>query len=180
MVDSERQPEGKRPGRESIEVDEGVRLGPALGRALLGFQRLLDQELTSAGFAGRGFPDGRVLRICLRSSGVTISEIGRELGITRQAASKVIEKLRGSGFLEVHASTADGREKIVTLTPRAIDYLVAQRKAARAIERRLRTAIGDEGFKDLRHVLEVLGGNDQPGLRDYLRTRLSALLPPDD
>jgi len=111
---------------------------------------------------------------------VTISEIGRELGITRQAASKVIEKLRGSGFLQVHASTADGREKIVTLTPRAIDYLVAQRKAARAIERRLRTAIGDEGFKDLRHVLEVLGGNDQPGLRDYLRTRLSALLPPDD
>jgi DNA-binding MarR family transcriptional regulator len=180
MVGRERQPEGKRPGRESLEVDEGVWLGPALGHAWLGYQRLLDRELIAAGFAGRGFPDGRVLRICLRSSGVTISEIGRELGITRQAASKVIEKLRGSGFLQVHASTADGREKIVTLTPRAIDYLVAQRKAARAIERRLRTAIGDEGFKDLRHVLEVLGGNDQPGLRDYLRTRLSALLPPDD
>ena len=41
-----------------------MRLGAALRRAWVGYQRRLDQEIATAGFADRGFPDGRVLRMC--------------------------------------------------------------------------------------------------------------------
>ncbi len=55
------------------------------------------------------------------------------------------------------------------LTPRAIDYLAAQGKAARSIERQLRTELGPEGFVSLYRLLDALGGNEQPRMREYLR-----------
>jgi len=129
----------------------------------------MDDELAAAGFGERRFPDGRVLRICSRSAEATISQIGRELGITRQGASKIIANLRDRQYVTLTPSAEDGREKIVTLTPRAVEYLAAQRKAARAIERQLRVEIGAEAFDSLHLLLEALGGDEQPRMRDYLR-----------
>jgi DNA-binding MarR family transcriptional regulator len=138
-----------------------VRLGGALRRAWLGYQRRLDEELAAAGFDDRRFPDGRVLRICSKSAEATISQIGRELGITRQGASKVIASLRARGYVTLKASPTDGREKIVKLTARASDYLAAQRKAARAIERQWRAEVGADGFDSLYLLLETLGGDNR-------------------
>jgi DNA-binding MarR family transcriptional regulator len=124
--------------------------------------------MTDAGFA-RTLPDGRALRICARSSEPTISKIGRELGITRQGASKLIAGLRDRGYVTLRPSPADGREKLVELTPRAIDYLAAQRRAARNVERRLRAELGPDGFERLFPLLGAVGGDEQPRMGDYLR-----------
>ncbi len=148
-----------------------VRLGAGLRRAWVGYQQRVDQEMALAGFEERRFPDGRVLRLCSDSAETTISQIGRHLGITRQGASKVVAKLRDGGFVTVHDSSTSGREKIVTLTARAVDYLAAQRKAARTIERRLRTEIGEEGFVALNRLLEALGTEADPRMSSYLRTK---------
>jgi DNA-binding MarR family transcriptional regulator len=129
----------------------------------------LDDELAAAGFDERRFPDGRVLRICSHSAEATISQIGRELGITRQGASKIVATLRDRRYVTLKASATDGREKIVELTPRAIEYLAARRKAAREIESQLRTEIGADGFDSLYLLLEALGGDEQPRMSDYLR-----------
>jgi DNA-binding MarR family transcriptional regulator len=147
----------------------GPGLGAALRQAWVGYQRRLDEQMAAAGFDDRRFPDGRVLRICARSAETTASQIGRELGISRQGAAKVVGDLRGRGYVAVVASATSGREKIVSLTPRAADYLAAQRKAARAIERQLRAQIGIEGFESLARLLDALGGDDQPRMSDYLR-----------
>ncbi len=144
-------------------------LGAALRRAWVGYQRRLDEEMAAAGFADRGFPDGRVLRMCSGPTDTTVSHIGRELGITRQGASKIVAGLRDRRYVALRTSATDGREKIVTLTPRAVDYLAAQRKAARDIENRLRRDVGERGFEILYRLLEALGGDDEVGLRDYLR-----------
>ncbi len=143
-------------------------LGRVLAHAWVGYQRRLDEQLTAAGFA-RTLPDGRVLRICARSTEPTISRIGRELGITRQGASKLIAGLRDRGYVTLQPSPADGREKLVELTPRAIDYLAAQRRAAQNIERRLRAELGPDGFESLLLLLEAVGGDEQPRMSDYLR-----------
>ncbi len=148
-----------------------VGLGGALRRAWVGYQRRLDEELATAGFGDRGFPDGRVLRICSRSDEVTISQIGRELGITRQGASKIVASLRDRRYVTLTASPTDGREKMVRLTARAVDFLVTQRKAARAIEHRLRAEIGADAFDSLSALLDALGGDEQPLLRNYFRER---------
>jgi DNA-binding MarR family transcriptional regulator len=148
-------------------------LGAALRRAWVGYQRLLDQEMAAAGFADRGFPDGRVLRLCARSDEVTASRIGRELGITRQGAGKIVAGLRDRGYVTLGASAGDGREKVLTLTPRARDYLAAQRTAARRIEQELRDDVGAEAFDALLALADALGGEeDQPRMRDYLRHAL--------
>jgi len=148
-----------------------VRLGAALRSAWIGYQRLLEEEMAAAGFGERRFPDGRVLRMCASSSEVTISDIGRELGITRQGASKIVGALKQRRLVTLRTSPVDGREKLVTLTPHGKSYLEAQRRCARSIERRLTAAVGEEAFDTLYALLEALGGEDQPRLRDFLRTK---------
>jgi len=146
-----------------------MRLGAALRLAWVGYQRRLDEEMAATGFANRGFPDGRVLRMCSGPDETTVSQIGRELGITRQGASKIVAGLRDRRYVTFSPSATDGREKIVKLTPRAVSYLTAQRKAARGIERRLRNDLGEQGFEALYQLLEALGGDGDVRLRDYLR-----------
>ncbi len=145
-------------------------MGGALRRAWIGYQRRLDEEMAAAGFPDRGFPDGRVLRLCAGSEGVTASRIGRQLGITRQGAGKIVAGLRDRGFVTLSASSCDGREKVVALTPRACDYLAAQRTAARRLERELREQVGAERFESLSTLLGALDREgEQPRMRDYLR-----------
>jgi DNA-binding MarR family transcriptional regulator len=147
---------------------DDVALGRALRRAWIGYRRRLDETLAAAGFGDGGFPDGRVLRICSRSPGVTISRIGRELAITRQGAAKIVSGLRDRGYVTLTPSPTDGREKFVTLTPRALDYLSTQRRAARSIERQLRSEIGSRPFDSLHLLLAVLGGDSQLGMKEYV------------
>ncbi len=139
-----------------------ARLGGALRQAWVGYRRQLDQELAAAGFGDRGFPDGRVLRLCTGASDVTISQIGRELGITRQGASKIVAGLRDRGYVALAPSPTDGREKIVKPTRHAVAFLAAQRAAAGRIEARIRDDLGAEPLQALYRLLDVLGAEDQP------------------
>jgi DNA-binding MarR family transcriptional regulator len=168
-------------GPEGSEL-RPVGLGPALRQAWVGYHRRLDEAMAAAGFADHGFPDGRVLRICSRRSDVTIAQIGRELGITRQGAGKVVAKLSERGYVSVRDSTVSGREKVVRLTPRARDYLAARRQSARSIERQVRDEVGESAFDAALLMLASLGGDDQPRMRDYLRrvSDLGDLEDPED
>lgn len=148
-----------------------VRLGAALRRAWVGYQRRLDEEMKAAGFADRGFPDGRVLRMCTGPAETTVSQIGRELGITRQGASKIVAGLQDRRHVTLSPSATDGREKIVRLTPRALDYLATQRKAAHTIERQLRTELGPDALAHVLRLADALGGDDDLRMSDYLRQK---------
>lgn len=162
---------GDKVGRGRTK-NRSLALGGALRRAWVGYQLRLDEQMAAAGFAERGFPDGRVLRLCAQAEEVTASQIGRELGITRQGAGKVVAALRDRGYVTLLTSPSDHREKVVRLTPRAHDYLAAQQSASRQIERKLRKQIGSEAFESLLQLLDALGGHDQPLMRDYLRRTL--------
>ncbi len=125
--------------------------------------------MAEAGFGQRRFPDGRVLRVCADEAGSTISAIGRELGITRQGASKVVAELRDRGYLAVADSTTSKREKSVVLTPLGVDYLAHQGAAARAIEDELRAELGNAAFTALGELLVALDAGEEVRLRAYLR-----------
>jgi DNA-binding MarR family transcriptional regulator len=93
--------------------------------------------------------------------------------MTRQGASKLVASLRTRGYVTLRPSRADAREKVVVLTPRARAFLRVQQEAARRIERSVASAIGAEAFDVLRRTLDLLGGDQQPHLRDYLKESLS-------
>jgi DNA-binding MarR family transcriptional regulator len=165
--------ENGRPAGADCSGRRRPALGPSLRRAWVGYQRRLDQEMAAAGFPDRGVPDGRVLRLCTRSDEVTASQIGRELGITRQGAGKIVADLRSRGYVTLGPSSSDGRQKVIMLTPRARDYLATQRAAARRIEQELTEQLGADAFENLFTLLEALGGDDdQLRMRDYLRRAL--------
>ncbi len=146
-----------------------VGLGSALRLAWLGYQVRLDEAMTVAGFGERKFPNGRVLRLCSGPTGSTISGIGRELAITRQGAGRVVGHLCDRGYVSVADSATSGREKSVTLTPRGAEYLAAYRKAARGVERQLRSELGDAGFVALHTLLGALGQDEHVRMRSYLQ-----------
>src|SRR5665213_3303772 len=89
------------PPDTTLRQATAVGLGPALRRAWVGYQLRLDEAMADAGFGERRFPDGRVLRLCSTPIGATISAIGREIGITRQGATKVVTHLVERGYVAV-------------------------------------------------------------------------------
>jgi DNA-binding MarR family transcriptional regulator len=159
--------------------ERSVGLGPALRRAWIGYQRRLDRAMADAGFDERRFPDGRVLRLCSDPAGSTISNIGRELGITRQGAGKVVSHLHDRGYVSVADSPTSGREKAVTLTVAGTRYLKAQGEAVRTIERHLRKELGEEPLTALHRLLDVLDPGEEVRMRTYLSSRTTGLSPDD-
>ncbi len=157
------------PDAEESGIPSTPGLGAALRRAWLGYQLRMDRAMAEAGFGDRRFPDGRVLRVCSGEAGSTISAIGRELGITRQGASKVVADLREGGYVAVTDSMTSKREKAVVLTPRGTDYLALQRTAAGRIEDDLRAELGSEVFPALTALLDALDAGEGVRLRAYLR-----------
>jgi DNA-binding MarR family transcriptional regulator len=173
---------GTEPLADTDAVSQGepsVGLGPALRRAWIGYQRRLDRAMTDAGFDERRFPDGRVLRLCSGFPGSTISSIGRELGITRQGAGKIVSHLHDRGYVSVTDSPTSGREKAVTLTVSGTRYLEAQRHAVRTIERQLRKELGEEPLTALHRLLDVLDTGEEVRMRTYLSSRTTDLSPGD-
>jgi DNA-binding MarR family transcriptional regulator len=140
-----------------------------LRSAWVGYQSRLDEAMADAGFGERRFPDGRVLRLCADPAGSTISGIGRELGITRQGAGKVVGHLRDRGYIAVADSASSGREKSVTLTSLGIEYLETQTNATQTIDDNLCAELGEAGFSALYRLLDVLGEGDQVRMRTYLQ-----------
>ncbi len=90
-----------------------------------GFRTLIDrlhEEL-----ARQGHPDARPAHgfalQAIGPAGTTASEMGRRLGVSKQAAGKTVDRLVRLGYVERAASDADARAKVVRLTPLGVDLL---------------------------------------------------------
>jgi DNA-binding MarR family transcriptional regulator len=125
-------------------------------RLFLGFRTLIDE--VHAELARQGHPDlrpmhGFVLQ-AVGLDGTTAVDLGRRLGVSKQAAGKTIDFLEQLGYLQRAADPRDARRKTVRLTDRALDALA--RSAAT--------------FDDLRaRWAQVLGPDRLRALEDDLR-----------
>jgi DNA-binding MarR family transcriptional regulator len=91
-----------------------------------GFRRII--EALHVELARQGHPDLRPAHgFALQAvgpDGVTATELGRRLGVSKQAAGKTVDRLERAGYVERVNDTADGRRKVIRLTPRGVDSLV--------------------------------------------------------
>ncbi|MFI6898885.1 MarR family winged helix-turn-helix transcriptional regulator [Streptomyces sp. NPDC050256] len=126
-----------------------------------GFRSIIDalhHELAEHGHPDMRPAYGYALQAVGRG-GSTASEIGRRLGVSKQAAGKTVEKLEGLGYVERVDDPQDGRRKLVRLSPRGIDIVV-------------RSA---EGFDRLRaEWMRVLGAERVRAMEADLRTMAAA------
>ncbi|MEU9115745.1 MarR family transcriptional regulator [Streptomyces sp. NPDC048483] len=125
---------------------------------LAGFRSLIDE--LHAELARQGHPDvrpayGFALQAIGRH-GATASELGRRLGVSKQAAGKTVDRLERLGYAERVDDPADGRRKVIGLTPRGVDVLA--RSAAIFDELRARWAetLGAERVREMEAGLRAV------------------------
>jgi len=124
---------------------------------LAGFRAIV--EALHAELARQGHPDARpahgLTLQAIGADGVTASELGRRLGVSKQAAGKTVDRLEKLGYVTRAGDARDARRKLIRLTRHGQDVLA--RSAAI--------------FDDLRaQWVRTLGADRVRDLEDALRT----------
>lgn len=106
------------------------------------------------GVVARGFPDVRPAHgfafVRISHGGATATELADYLGITRQAASQLVDELETKGYVQRRPHPVDSRARLVVLTDRGVACTrAAERAAADAVRPWART-LGERRLRQLR------------------------------
>jgi DNA-binding MarR family transcriptional regulator len=127
-------------------------------RLFLGFRALIDD--LHAELARQGHPALRPLHgfvfQAIGPEGTTAAELGRRLGISKQAAGKTIASLEQLGYLERGPDARDARRKVVRLTSRGTDALVRSARIFDSLRDRWAGIIGAERLRAMEADLRTL------------------------
>jgi len=149
------------------------RFGFELPLLLAGAFRQLIDELHRR-LAEQGHPDlrpahGFALQ-AIGTDGATMSEIGRRLGVSKQAATKTVGKLAELGYVDRAPDPADARAVLVTMTPRGRDSLRRSAEIFESLRREWVRELGADRVRaledDLATMADRAGGvplHDLPG-----------------
>jgi DNA-binding MarR family transcriptional regulator len=88
--------------------------------------------------------------------GATASEVGRRLGISKQAAGKTIERLEALGYAQRAGDSADRRRKLTRLTPRGVAALTLSAEIFGDIRDRWARTLGHDRVADLEASLRTM------------------------
>ncbi|HEV2239474.1 MAG TPA: MarR family winged helix-turn-helix transcriptional regulator [Streptosporangiaceae bacterium] len=127
-------------------------------RLLLAFRVLIDE--LHAELARRGHPDMRPMHgfvfQAIGPGGTTAAELGRRLGISKQAAGKTIDTLEQLGYTERGPDPGDARRKVVRLTDRAVDALALSARIFDDLRARWAEILGTERLRALEADLRLV------------------------
>jgi DNA-binding MarR family transcriptional regulator len=127
-----------------------------------GFRSLIDQLHTE--LAGQGHPDVRPAHgfamQAIGRDGVTASELGKRLGVSKQAAGKTVERLETLGYAERAADAHDARRKLVRLTPRGVDVLIRSAAIFDRLRAEWAATLGEQRVAELEDALRAVVSGD--------------------
>jgi DNA-binding MarR family transcriptional regulator len=125
---------------------------------LLGFRTLIDD--LHAELARQGHPDARPLHgfvfQAIGRDGTTAVELGRRLGVSKQAAGKTIEALEGLGYVRRESVPGDARRKLVRLTAHGEDMLRRSVRIFEALHAEWEQALGPKRLRALEADLRTV------------------------
>ncbi|MFJ1758645.1 MarR family winged helix-turn-helix transcriptional regulator [Kitasatospora sp. NPDC088134] len=125
-----------------------------------GFRTIIDE--LHAELARQGHPHARpAFGFALQAigpDGAGASEIGRRLGVSKQAAGKTVDRLEALGYAERVDDPRDARRKLVRLTPHGLDLLARSAAGFDAIRTRWAQALGERRLRELEDGLAQLTG----------------------
>jgi DNA-binding MarR family transcriptional regulator len=115
------------------------------------------------GYAAAGFDDipklgPRLLGGILRNGGAvgSVSNVGKDFGISKQAASKLIDTLVIRGYVERGVDPDDRRLITLELTERGEEAAQIGWEASDRVNRELEEAVGAEAIRKTREVVGTL------------------------
>jgi DNA-binding MarR family transcriptional regulator len=123
----------------------------------------LNAAVAQAGIDGMRSPYGYVIR-ALAAAPLGLTELAERLGVTKQAAIKVVDEMQARGFVTRQPHPGDRRAKVLVLTGKGAAVRAAALEESRRMEAELRAELGDADVDALRRVLlrfaERHGGAD--------------------
>jgi len=123
-----------------------------------GFRSIIDElhvELARRGHQDMRPAHGFAMQ-AIGFSGATATEVGRRLGISKQAAGKTVERLEALGYVERAGDGGDRRRKLVRLTPRGIEALTLSAEIFDDIRARWERTLGRERVDELEASLRTV------------------------
>jgi DNA-binding MarR family transcriptional regulator len=139
-------------------------------RLLAAFRLLIDD--LHAELAQQGHPDMRPMHgfvfQAIGPYGTTAAELGRRLGVSKQAAGKTVDSLERLGYVIRVPDDVDQRQKRVVLTDRGIDALQRSARIFEELRARWAGTVGIDRLRALEDDLRTLTGDagiplDMPG-----------------
>ncbi|MET7306571.1 MarR family winged helix-turn-helix transcriptional regulator [Streptomyces sp. NPDC005134] len=150
-------------GRVEGVVPDGDGAGFELPLLLFaGFRSIIDElhrELAECGHPEVRPAYGFALQAIGRD-GATASEIGRRLGVSKQAAGKTVDRLESLGYVERVDDPQDGRRKLVRVTPRGVDVLVRSAQGFDRLRAEWARVLGAERLRALECDLRTMAPAD--------------------
>jgi DNA-binding MarR family transcriptional regulator len=127
-------------------------------RLLLGFRVLIDE--LHAELSRQGHPDVRPMYgfvfQAIGPEGTTAVELGRRLGVSKQAAGKTIDALERLGYLQRGRDPEDARRKVVRLTERGVDCLTRTARIFDDLRARWADVLGEDRLRALEADLRTV------------------------
>jgi DNA-binding MarR family transcriptional regulator len=117
----------------------------------------LNAAVRQAGIEDMRAPFGFVIR-ALADTPLELTALAERLGVTKQAAIKVVDEMEARGFLTREPHPTDRRAKRLTLTDRGHAVRAAALAESHRVEAELRAALGDADVDAFRRVMTTFGG----------------------
>ncbi|MFG3156597.1 MarR family winged helix-turn-helix transcriptional regulator [Streptomyces sp. NPDC048219] len=135
-----------------MQNSEAMALSVALLAAAGGLTQRIHEGVVARGFEGlrpaHGFAFAR-----LAPDGATATDLAAHLGVTKQAASQLVDELVRKGYAERRPHPADARARLVVLTERGRACTRAAEEAAAEAVHAWTDLIGEGGVRTLHGLL---------------------------
>ena len=115
-------------------------------------------RLKELGFAELRPAHGCVFGNIDDDEGSRLTELAERSGLTKQSVGEAVADLERLDFVERVSDPADGRAKIIRLTPHGREALSASQDIFADIEGRFAAEVGEERYADFRETLLELQG----------------------
>ena len=149
-------------------ANERADLGILLVGATRAFTDLLHDELDRRGFADVRPAFGVVLR-ALRDEELRLTRLAERLGVSKQAAAKVVDEMVTKGLVSREPSPTDGRAVQLALTARGRSVVAVAAEIGQDLERRLTSRVGSDDVEAMARALaafvELGGGAEDLAVR---------------
>ncbi len=130
-------------------------IGQLLGRLLREFRQDLAKPRSEFGYGDIRDPHMQIFG-SIRTGGVRLTELAERAQLSLAATSELVNDLSDLGYLARRPDPADGRAKLIYLTPRGRGLLVLAGERVAEIERRWSAIVGPEPFEHMCETMQKL------------------------
>jgi len=129
-----------------------------LGRALEVLGDRLHEQLVAAGFDDHRMSHDKVMPH-IPPGGITLAELARRAGITKQAMAELVQDLETKGYLRRRPDPADRRVRVIEFTDRGWSAVRTALDGFASVEKELQSRWGHHDFTLLRQMLEDIAND---------------------